>query len=88
MITSRLHSCVPAYSLDVPFVALAWNKKLKYFAENISVPERVIESDRFNADTIVEEFYKAMEKGYDNGFREAYKQTDMEFVDMCDKYIK
>lgn len=88
VITSRLHSCIPAYSLDVPFVAIAWNQKLKFFAENISASERVIESDRLNSDTIIEVFDKALNEGYDNDFREKYKHTDLEFIDDCLKYLK
>lgn len=75
IITSRLHSCITAYSLDIPFVALCWNNKLKYFAENIKVPERIIESDRFNIKDCMNEFYKALSDGYDTDFREEYKKS-------------
>ena len=83
IISSRLHSVIPAYSLDVPFVAIKWNNKLEYFAENIGVANRVIESDRMDANTIIEEFDEAIVKGYDNNFKEEYKQTNLEFLDKC-----
>lgn len=88
IITSRLHSCIPAYSLDIPFVALSWNKKLKYFADSINVPERAIENDRFNSETIIEEFDMALKSGYDNKFREEYKKTDLFFFDVCNDILK
>ena len=75
IITSRLHSCITAYSLDIPFIALCWNNKLKFFAENIKVPERIIESDRFNIKDCMTEFYKALSNGYDPDFREKYKKS-------------
>ena len=75
IITSRLHSCITAYSLGIPFVAICWNNKLKYFAENIHVPERIVEADRFRAETIMKEFEKALGNGYDLKFREEYKDT-------------
>lgn len=87
IISSRLHSCIPAYSMDIPFVAISWNNKLKYFAQEINVTERVIEKDRLNADNIIEVFDKAIKEGYDNDFREKYKQTDLEFIDKCLAYL-
>ncbi len=83
IISSRLHSVIPAYSLDVPFIAISWNNKLKYFAENIGVKERVIEKEQMDCDNITKAFEKALVEGYDNSFKEKYKQTDLEFIDKC-----
>lgn len=65
IISSRLHSCIVAYSLHIPFVALTWNNKLHYFAEEIQVPTRAIEIVKSNGDDIVSEFCNALQEGYD-----------------------
>lgn len=88
IISSRLHSCIPAYSLDIPFVAISWNNKLKFFGENIYVSDRIIEKDRLDSDVIIDTFYKAMSYGYDRIFREKYKKTAMDFAEECLKLIK
>jgi len=68
IITSRLHSCIVAYSLDVPFVAISWNNKLSYFAENIGCPERIFDKN-LNSDLIVDGLNKALTKGYSSDKR-------------------
>lgn len=87
IITSRLHSCIVAYSLDVPFVAISWNNKLKYFAENIGVERRIIESDRFRADVVIEEFDKSLSEGYDNDFKKKYKKTNIKYITQYLSYL-
>lgn len=65
VITSRLHSCIIAYSLEIPFVAVSWNRKVDYFAANIGCPERVISSYAENTEQILHKLYRAIEEGYD-----------------------
>ena len=69
IITSRLHSCIVAYSLDVPFVAISWNNKISYFADNIGCPERVYEKNNLDSDLIVDGLNKALEEGFDRNRR-------------------
>lgn len=80
IITSRLHSCIVAYSLNVPFVAISWNNKLKYFAENIHCPERIVTAENLNAEYIIDRFDEALEKGYDLDHKEAYRLSDLEYM--------
>ena len=75
IITSRLHSCIVAYSLDVPFVAISWNNKLSYFAENIGSPERIFEKDRLNSNEIIEGVEAAIVKGYDKSIKSQLRET-------------
>lgn len=88
IISSRLHSCIPSYSLDIPFIAISWNNKLQYFADNIGVPERVINFNDFNSNTIIKKFDKALNEKYDTKFRDEYKKSDLLFLDNCLKYIR
>ncbi|MBO5371392.1 MAG: polysaccharide pyruvyl transferase family protein [Lachnospiraceae bacterium] len=84
IITSRLHSCIVAYSLEIPFVAISWNNKLRYFAQEIQVPERITESDELEKDLILNKFENALEQGYNNTYREEFRKTSKEAMK---KYI-
>ena len=78
IITSRLHSCIVAYSLEIPFVAISWNNKLKFFANEIKVPERIIEADELEAEIILNKFNRACEEGYDDVWHKSFRDTSKE----------
>lgn len=84
VVASRLHSCIVAYSLDIPFVNICWNDKIKYFCETLGVPERCIEADRLKASVIMEELQRALQNGYDREQKNQYRQTA---VDAIDEYL-
>lgn len=88
IITSRLHSCIIAYSLGIPFVAISWNNKLHFFAQNIGVPERVIEEGELDKNTILDRFFRAVEEGYDMKFRDEYRKTSREYIAVYLRSIK
>ena len=66
LITSRLHSTIIAYSLNIPFVAISWNNKLSYFAENIGCLDRIFDKDSLNPDLIIAGLNTALKEGFDN----------------------
>ncbi|MCI7380913.1 MAG: polysaccharide pyruvyl transferase family protein [Hungatella hathewayi] len=80
IITSRLHSCIVSYSLGIPFVAISWNNKLKYFADNIGVSERVMDSDELNFSRVLEKFELAVSQGYCDINKEKYRQTSIVYI--------
>ena len=84
IITSRLHSCIIAYSLDIPYIALSWNNKLNYFSDAIGYPERTVGHENFSAEQILERYEKAENDGYEERMRTAFKQTDVEYIN---KYL-
>ena len=84
IITSRLHSCIIAYSLDIPYIALSWNNKLNYFSDAIGYPERTVGYDYFYAEQILERYAKAESDGYQERIRADYKKTDIEYIN---KYL-
>lgn len=79
IITSRLHSCISAYSLNIPFVAISWNNKLEFFANSIGCADRIIKKDRLSGDVIVDAFYDAMKDGYNQSDRGEYRNTVVEY---------
>lgn len=80
IITSRLHSCIVAYSLGVPFVAISWNNKLQYFAGNTGCPERIITRETLEPGKIIAAFDSALETGYDNGIKQQMKESAVEYI--------
>ena len=64
IITSRLHSCIVSYSLDIPFVAIAWNDKLYRFAERINHPEAVVGKKQMDARLIISKLNMLISEGY------------------------
>ncbi|WP_172635009.1 polysaccharide pyruvyl transferase family protein [Amphibacillus xylanus] len=66
IISFRLHSHIVACSLGVPGVSIMWDKKVKYFYENIQKPERVFELHSDSA-KVITELIDAINNSYDEG---------------------
>lgn len=76
IIASRMHACIIAYSLLVPAVGLVWNDKLLLFGRNINAEENFITNEKFNlVSNIVEQLYRAIEKGYDQDVRQVFRDS-------------
>ena len=88
IVTSRLHSCIVAYSLGIPFVAIIWNNKLQYFAENIGYRNRIIDSEDFNSQEVLKKFEEAITVGYNEKEREEYRATSIVYIKKYIEYIK
>ena len=65
IITARLHSCIVAYSLDVPAIAISWTKKVADFFALIKQPDRAIDIENLNVNYIMKVFEKNMNREYD-----------------------
>lgn len=65
MVTARLHSCIVAYSLQIPTVAITWTNKVSDFMTLIGKPESAIEIDELDAGIILQRFNKALSEKYD-----------------------
>ena len=74
-IATRLHSCIVAYSLNVPIIGLVWNKKLKMFGESIQYAERFFEVENFKAKEIIQELKNAINEGYTKISPEDYRRN-------------
>ncbi len=49
---ARLHACICAYSLDIPFVGFLWDEKLRFFAGMAGLKENFIEERELSADCL------------------------------------
>ena len=81
VITGRLHASIIAYSYSVPSVGLVWNDKQRMFGRIIGHPERFIEPEDFNAETVIDAVETAMKTGYDEEKRRSFTSTTSVFMD-------
>jgi polysaccharide pyruvyl transferase WcaK-like protein len=63
IIAYRLHASITAISFGIPSVGLVWNRKLRYFYEDVGLPERMLERPDWDADKVFSVLDKAMEEG-------------------------
>lgn len=85
IIATRLHSCIIAYSLDIPAVGLVWNDKLSLFGRNIHVEENFIKYNDFESEYIVNQLYKSIDIGYDMELKASFRQTIIDDIVEIDK---
>ena len=70
IITARLHSAIVAYALDVPAVAIAWQKKVSDFMKLIGTPDSAVPLEKLNADTMISQFESLEQSGYQQETRQ------------------
>lgn len=87
IVTYRLHSCISAYSLEVPFIAISWNNKADEFLRLIGYPERVFSFSQADAIKVVDALEKSIEDGYDAASREKIRQKSKENVRTWLRYM-
>lgn len=70
IITGRLHSCIIAYALKIPAIAIAWSNKFVDFFHLIGKSNSAIRPSQLSADTIISAFDDENAKGYDYALQE------------------
>lgn len=73
IISFRLHSHIIAASLEIPAVALVWDKKVPSFYQTIGYPERCFVIDN-SVEDMVKTLFHAMEEGYNQELLETQRQ--------------
>lgn len=65
IISARMHSCIVAYSFNLPAIAFNWNSKLRMWFSNIGEPDCCFELDNLNPVSVVDMFLVAESRGRD-----------------------
>ena len=60
VIAGRMHSNIVAYSFGIPSIGFVWNRKLRFWSENIGHPERFLEVDELNGKEAVDRLCTAL----------------------------
>lgn len=63
LISFRMHPSIIAYSYGIPSIGLAWNFKVQKFYEAVNYDNRSIPKEKWDAEYVTEELYKAMNEG-------------------------
>lgn len=80
IITSRLHSCIVAYSLDIPFVVISWNDKVAFFAKYAGCPDRVVTAENLNSQNILNLYNKAINQGFDQNIKHCNREVAIDYA--------
>lgn len=75
IIATRLHSCIVAYSLNIPAIGLVWNDKLSFWGNNIGVPDNYITIENFTSPYIIDKLEKAVLRYYNQVKRTYFRNT-------------
>lgn len=78
---ARLHACICAYSLDVPFASFIWDEKMLRFAEITGNTERFLTEDKLDVENMKQCFMYSMQQQYDVKIREEWKQKTKQSID-------
>lgn len=80
IIAARLHSCIIAYSLDIPCVGMVWNEKVAFFGEEIGYPNRFLRDYEIYPQETIAQIEEALENGYDEKKRDEYRETIIDSI--------
>lgn len=75
IVATRLHSCIIAYSHDIPAIGLVWNDKLSLFGKKIHADKYYIQPGEFYPEVVVERLELALNAGYDPVTRKIFRDT-------------
>ncbi len=88
IITARLHSCIMAYSLKIPAIAISWTDKISDFMNLIDCPEAAVKMENLNAEYIVDLFERQLNAEYDEIKYHELREQVMTEIERISSYMK
>ena len=79
---ARLHACISAYALDIPFAGMIWDEKLFYFSRIAEVEKYLLNEDEINGLSLYNALNTVLTKqdlDYDSA-RRKYKNLNRKYV--------
>ena len=82
MLGGRLHACICAYSLDIPFCGLNWDEKILHFSEISNTEDLFFNENNLKADVISNVIETLFKQGYcfDSYNRDIWKEKTKAFL--------
>lgn len=80
IITTRMHSCIVAYSYDLPAVTINWNTKIAMWYSNIGRPDCCFNLDKLDPKAIIDKFLELEKSGYDMKVKKMLEKEHIEVV--------
>lgn len=75
IIAARLHSCIIAYSLNVPCVGMVWNEKVAFFGSDIGYSNRFLRDYEMYPQEAITRMEEAIKNGYNGNERDLYRES-------------
>lgn len=83
IVSARMHSCIVAYSLDVPAVAFVWNEKIAFWGRNIQKEDNYINMEKLSAALAVETLFRDFGDEYNPVLRKQWEKGYLDSVDQA-----
>ncbi len=80
IISARMHSCIVAYSFNLPAIAFIWDSKLRMWYNNIGELDCCFELNNLNPVSVVDMFLVAESKGRDLERKSILKQECVKVI--------
>lgn len=77
---ARLHACITSFALDIPFVGLLWDNKLRMFAKTMKITDAFCEIEDLDAEKVSRKLDCVMTRSYDIENRNFYKQRTKKII--------
>lgn len=79
---ARLHACICAYALDIPFAGFCWDEKMDRFAQNSRTEDLFLTEDQMNGAAMTEKLEKLYRDGFafDRENRNKQKEESMKYI--------
>lgn len=87
IITARMHSCIVAYSLNIPAVAFEWCEKLRFWGETIGAPRSILSMKELNAETAIQRLEDLQLSGYNDSIRKNLMEMHLHDIESTCKII-
>lgn len=81
VICSRLHSCIIAYSFNIPFIGIDWNGKIDFFGKITDLSDFIISPSKLSSNQkLIKKLFEFKEDYYQSKKVYDYKCSDIEFL--------
>ncbi len=82
IVGGRLHACIAAYALDIPFIGMIWDEKLLYFSKMAGMEEYMLNEAEINGRRLYDALIKVLniqKLSYDT-IRQQYKKLNKHYI--------
>jgi len=80
IVAHRLHANIIAYSLDKPFVALGWDKKVLDFGKMVGLSEFFVEPSNLNSELVYERLERGIVSEKDITIKDELKKMSIQYI--------
>lgn len=80
IIGARLHACICAYSLDIPFAGYIWDEKLIHFANEADIMNYFCDINDLSGESILQKLNLAIQNGFSQNMKSEWKNKTKDSI--------